>query len=31
MITEQTVVGEWFDVAPQTPDDRLMRAVCESQ
>jgi hypothetical protein len=31
LITEQNVVGNWVDVVPQTPDDDLMRAVCESQ
>ena len=31
LIMEQNTVGDWIDVAPQTPDDQLMRAVCESQ
>lgn len=31
LVMEQNMVGEWVDVAPQTPDDQLMRAVCESQ
>jgi hypothetical protein len=31
LIMEHNLVGEWFDVVPQTPDDHLMRAVCDSQ
>jgi hypothetical protein len=31
LITEQNLVSGWVDVAPETPDDHLMRAVCESQ
>jgi hypothetical protein len=31
LITEQNLVSGWVDVVPQTPDDHLMRAVCESQ
>ena len=31
LITEQNMVGNWVDVVPHTPDDHLMRAVCESQ
>jgi hypothetical protein len=31
LITEQNMVSGWVDVVPQTPDDHLMRAVCESQ
>ncbi len=31
LIMEQNMVGSWVDVVPQTPDDYLMRAVCESQ
>jgi hypothetical protein len=31
LITEQNMVGNWVDVVPHTPDDHLMRAVCDSQ
>ena len=31
LITEHSVVGEWIDVLPESPDDHLMRAVCASQ
>ena len=31
LIMEHNLVGDWIDVAPQTPDDQLMRAVCDSQ
>lgn len=31
LVSEQTVVGPWVEVMPNTPDDQLMKAVCESQ
>ena len=31
MVAEQTVVGEWVAVMPHSPDDELMKAVCESE
>lgn len=31
LVSEQTLVGPWGDVMPDTPDDQLMKAVCESQ
>lgn len=30
-VAEQTVAGEWAEVMPQSPDEQLMKAVCESQ
>lgn len=29
-VAEQIAVGEWVDVLPQSLDDQLMRAACES-
>lgn len=31
VVSEHTVAGEWVAVVPHTPDDELMKAVCESQ
>lgn len=31
LVSEHTVVGPWVEVMPNTPDDQLMKAVCESQ
>ena len=30
LVAEHTVVGAWVDVVPQSADDELMKAVCES-
>jgi hypothetical protein len=31
LVSEQTAVGQWLEVMPDTPDDELMKAVCNSQ
>lgn len=31
LVSEQTLVGPWVEVLPNSPDDELMKAVCESQ
>jgi hypothetical protein len=31
LVSEQTVVGQWLEVMPDTPDEELMKAVCNSQ
>jgi hypothetical protein len=31
VVSEQAIVGTWVEVMPQTPDDELMKAVCNSQ
>lgn len=31
LVSEQTLVGPWLDVMPDTPEDNLMKAACESQ
>ena len=30
-VAEHTLVGQWIDVAPGTPDSRLMKAACSAQ
>lgn len=30
-IAEHTLVGQWLDVEPGTPDNRLMKAACSAQ
>ena len=31
MVAELTTTGGWIEVMPKSPDDELMKAVCESQ
>ncbi len=30
-VAENTLVGQWIDVQPGTPDSRLMKAACDAQ
>ncbi len=30
-VAEETLVGHWIDVEPDTPDSRLMKAACSAQ